>query len=177
MEESSAITCIDFSQPEVVTSWQVIDDRVMGGVSRSRMRHAPAGFAVFEGRVRSDNGGGFASVRHAHCRLGSAATHAYRLHVRGDGHRYKLNFKTEPGFDGIQYQAEFQPLAGLWSEVTLECHVFAARYRGRPVVDACPLQPDQVCQVGLMIADQQWGEFTLALRDIVCVEEVRLAVP
>ena len=32
-----------FDQPEATAPWQAIDDRVMGGVSASRMHHDPAG--------------------------------------------------------------------------------------------------------------------------------------
>ena len=58
----------DFSDPAAVAEWAPIDDRVMGGVSHSRLRHDPAGHAVFEGQVSLDRGGGFASVR---CRPGA----------------------------------------------------------------------------------------------------------
>ena len=47
----------DFSEPDAARGWAPIDDRVMGGVSRSRWRHAPAGHAVFEGDVSLAQGG------------------------------------------------------------------------------------------------------------------------
>ena len=43
-----------FDQPEATAPWQAIDDRVMGGVSASRMRHDPAGHGVFSGEVSLD---------------------------------------------------------------------------------------------------------------------------
>ncbi|HYN61623.1 MAG TPA: CIA30 family protein [Rubrivivax sp.] len=46
-----ALVLFDFSDPVSVNDWAAIDDRVMGGVSRSRLRHDPAGHAVFEGLV------------------------------------------------------------------------------------------------------------------------------
>ena len=53
----------DFSAPTAADAWSAIDDRVMGGVSRSRLRHDTAGHAVFEGEVSLAQNGGFASVR------------------------------------------------------------------------------------------------------------------
>ena len=91
----------------------------MGGVSSSRLRHDPAGHAVFEGVVSADNGGGFASVRHSQLPLGSPDTIAYRLQVLGDGKRYKLNLRTDPAFDGVNHQAEFHPPAGQWTTIEL----------------------------------------------------------
>jgi hypothetical protein len=45
-----------------VADFSPIDDRVMGGRSASRLRHDPAGNAVFEGEVSLADGGGFASL-------------------------------------------------------------------------------------------------------------------
>lgn len=64
---------IDSSNPDAVLPWQAIDDRVMGGASMSRLRHDPAGYAVFEGEVSFENGGGFASVRNSQFAIQSGA--------------------------------------------------------------------------------------------------------
>ena len=53
----------DFSGPAAVAVWGAIDERVMGGVSSSRLRHDPAGPAIFEGKVSLERNGGFASIR------------------------------------------------------------------------------------------------------------------
>jgi hypothetical protein len=53
----------DFSDPSAVDAWRAIDDRVMGGISRSQLRHDPTAHAVFEGLVSLEQNGGFASVR------------------------------------------------------------------------------------------------------------------
>jgi NADH dehydrogenase [ubiquinone] 1 alpha subcomplex assembly factor 1 len=37
----------DVGDPGAVAEWDSIDDRVMGGVSSSRLRHDPADHAVF----------------------------------------------------------------------------------------------------------------------------------
>ena len=103
---------LDFASAASVADWSAVDDRVMGGVSVSRLRHereapgrsaAGGGFAVFEGRVSLANGGGFASVRLSagSGRLGVPAACAYVLEVLGDGSRYKLNLRTDAAFDGV----------------------------------------------------------------------------
>ena len=124
---------------------------------------------MFEGEVSSANGGGFASVRHPSLALGTANTHVYRLVVLGDGKRYKLNLRTETSFDGVNYQAEFCPPVGQWVTVDLPVATFQPRFRGRPVASAPPLAPQRVCQVGLMVADRQWGPFALGVRQIAAL--------
>ena len=108
-----------FDRPESVATWSAIDDRVMGGVSRSTLRFDPAGHAVFAGTVSADNHGGFASVRSAVAQpeAGDFETEggeaggfdAIELDVRGDGRRYKLNLRTDRSFDGVNYQAAGAP--------------------------------------------------------------------
>ena len=161
---------IELFSPSSVSGWQPIDDRVMGGVSSSRLRHDPAGFAVFEGVVSPDKGGGFASVRHPDLPLGTASTTLYRLHVLGDGKRYRLILRTDQTFDGVNYQANFQPPPGQWITVDIPLSAFITSFRGRTVPDAPPLAPAHVRQVGLMIADQQWGPFSLGIQGVTCVE-------
>lgn len=55
------------------------------------------GYAIFEGEDSTANGGGFASVHHQKLRLGFPGTQSYRLHVRGDGKRFKLNLRMDEG--------------------------------------------------------------------------------
>jgi hypothetical protein len=138
----------------------------MGGCSTSCLRYDPLGYAVFEGTVKADNNGGFASVRAHAMGIGANVASAYILKVNGDGKRYKFNLRMEDNFDGLAYQAAFVTPAGMWTSVHLPVSQFSATFRGRPVPDAQILNPILVRQVGLMIADQQMGSFSLKVRAI-----------
>lgn len=157
---------VRFATPAAVADWGPIDDVVMGGVSHSRLRHDPAGHAVFEGIVSLDNNGGFASVRCRPADLGAPGAAGWILEVRGDGRRYKFNLRTDDAFDGVNHQAVFDPPAGAWTTIRLPLAAFRATFRGRPVSDVPPLDPARVRQMGLMIADRQAGPFALAIRVI-----------
>jgi hypothetical protein len=154
-----------FDTDASVAAWQAIDDVVMGGVSRSRLHYDPAGHAVFDGVVSLENRGGFASVRSRPSTLGVPGALDYVIEARGDGRRYKLNLRTDDGFDGVNYQAGFAPPTA-WSVLRLPIASFRASFRGRPVAGAPPLDPARVRQIGLMIADRQAGPFALAVRSI-----------
>jgi NADH dehydrogenase [ubiquinone] 1 alpha subcomplex assembly factor 1 len=156
-----------FGTAASVAGWSAIDDRVMGGVSRSRLRHDSAGHAVFEGVVSLERQGGFASVRSPPLELGAPGAAGYLLEVRGDGKRYKLNLRTDDAFDGVSYQAAFDAPAGAWTSVRLPLSEFRPGLRGRSVPEAPRLEPARVRQVGLMIADGQAGAFALAVRAIM----------
>lgn len=113
-----------------------------------------------------DNGGGFASVRSAHFFIEPPEAEALQLEVSGDGKRYKLNLRTDDAYDGINYQAAFQPPAGVWSIITLPLAEFVPTFRGRVLADAPPLDVRKVRQIGLLIGDRQQGMFELAVRRV-----------
>ncbi|MFO1419330.1 MAG: CIA30 family protein [Methylotetracoccus sp.] len=161
---SSELFC--FESAESVADWSAIDDVVMGGVSRSRLRHDPAGYAVFEGIVSLEHNGGFASVRCRPLDLGVPDASGYLIEVLGDGKRYKLNLRTNDAFDGVNYQAVFVAPVGNWTHVRLPLLAFVPSFRGRPVSDAPKLDPARVRQMGFMVADRQAGPFALAVRSI-----------
>ncbi|MDD2809038.1 CIA30 family protein [Rhodoferax sp.] len=155
-----------FDTPASTNDWAAINDGVMGGVSFSRLRFDVAGHAVFEGEVSLQKNGGFASVRALRLDLGFADTVAYGLTAWGDGHTYKLNLRTDSGFDGVNYQAVFTPAPGQWSQTVVPVTAFEPNFRGRLVPEAPPLQPEAVRQVGLMISDKQAGPFRLLVKNI-----------
>lgn len=157
---------IVFDHAGVVVPWHAVDDRVMGGVSSSRMRFDPDGHAVFEGTVSLAQGGGFASVRAVTNALQAPGIQGYALELGGDGRRYKFSLRTDTRFDGITYQADFEAEAGRWQIIHLATSAFVPRFRGRAVIDAPTFASDAVCQVGMMVADRQAGPFALAIRSI-----------
>ncbi len=156
----------DFTDPSAASAWQAIDDRVMGGISRSTLRHDPAGHAVFEGSISLERNGGFASVRSSPGERGLADAQACLIDLRGDNKQFKLSLLTDDGFDSLNYQASFAPKGTDWQTLHLPLAGFRASFRGREVTDAPPLDPARIRQVGLMIAARQAGRFELHIRRI-----------
>jgi NADH dehydrogenase [ubiquinone] 1 alpha subcomplex assembly factor 1 len=152
---------LDFSSPDGMREFRVINDGVMGGVSTSRLR-LTAGAMVFEGEVSLENGGGFASFR-GPVRF-STQSAALLLTVRGDGKRYKLTLKLDDDVGTGQYQAEFVAQR-VWQTLHLVPGDFVARFRGRPVA-APTVRFSDVQYLGLLISDKQSGAFKVELKDI-----------
>jgi len=156
----------DFTDPDAVSRWRPVDDRVMGGVSQSRLRHVPAGHATFEGEVSLARNGGFASVRSGPADQGLPGAKACLIMLRGDIKQFKLSLLTDDGFDSLNYQAGFAPAGPAWVTVLLPLAEFRASFRGREVPGAPPLDPARIRQVGLMIAGRQAGPFALDIQRI-----------
>jgi hypothetical protein len=156
----------DFRHPSAVNAWHAIDDRVMGGVSKSTLRGDPAGYAVFEGEVSLERNGGFASVRCSPGERGLPGAQACLIELRGGNKQFKLSLLTDDGFDSLNYQASFAPTGPDWQTARLPLAEFRASFRGREVPGAPPLDPARIRQVGLMIAARQSGAFALDIRRI-----------
>jgi NADH dehydrogenase [ubiquinone] 1 alpha subcomplex assembly factor 1 len=155
----------DFSDRDAVAEWDAIDDRVMGGVSSSRLRHDPAGHAIFEGNVSLERNGGFASIRSKPTNRGKPDAHTCFIEARATGKRFKLNLLTDDAFDSVNYQASFTP-EPTWQTLHIPLANFRAAFRGREVPGASALDLARIRQVGLMIADRQAGPFAVEVRRI-----------
>ena len=153
---------LNFSRSEVVRTFRVINDDVMGGVSTSKLRSTNDAMA-FEGEVSLEKGGGFASLR-GPVRF-PAEFAALLLTVRGDGQRYQLTLKLDDSTGTAQYQAAFVAPRE-WQTLRFEPADFAASFRGRAV--AAPIvRFAEVRHFGLLISDKQAGAFKVELKGIM----------
>lgn len=155
---------LDFRDAAVAREWTSVDDRVMGGVSASRVVATPEGLE-FSGVVSLAHNGGFASIRARPREYDLAGATALLARVRGDGQTYKLALRTDETVDGVQYQARFATPAGEWIEVILPVTDFQPTFRGRPV-EAPTLDPARIRGFGFLIADRQAGPFRLVVESI-----------
>lgn len=156
----------DFTDPNAANAWHAIDDRVMGGISRGKLRHDPAGYAAFEGTVSLERNGGFASVRSRPAARGLPGAAACVIEIHGDNKQFKFSLLTDDGFDSLNYQASFTPSGTDWQTLRLPLEAFRASVRGREVPGAPPHDPARIRQVGLMITARQAGPFALDLKRI-----------
>ncbi len=150
-----------FDSPETDLEWRVINDNVMGGRSVGGFTVAD-GVLVFSGATNTD-GGGFASIRSAARDLDLGDCQGLRLRVRGDGRAYTFRLSTDQ--TAISYWARFQTRQDGWQDVELPFSSFWPNWRGRGL-DAPPVVPADVRELGIMINDKSDGSFKLEVDSI-----------
>jgi hypothetical protein len=153
----------DFRSPDEAKRWEVVNDVVMGGISKSSMLITLHKTALFEGNVSLENYGGFASIRTYPQDYHLGSYDGLIIRVKGDGKSYRLRLRTDDQFDGIAYQAIFSTTSERWDTVRLPFRDFIPVYRGRIMTDASPLNPTHIKRLGFMIADKQAGPFRLEI--------------
>jgi len=151
---------IDFSHEADYENWRIVNDGVMGGISQSVMLAGDSATAIFQGNVSLENNGGFASVRMMSREFNLDGYEGIEIRVRGDGKKYQFRIRVDNRFDGISYRHIFETNKGQWMLIRLPFSDFVPTFRGR-ILDEDPLSPDQIQQVGFLIADKQEGNFKL----------------
>ena len=174
MMTTSALANWQMPLAEYSSTWRSVDDRVMGGVSRSMSGMLSSGHFAFAGDMSLANNGGFASVR-APLRLPESVhsnNHIIRIKIQGDGKRYQLRFRTSSRFDGASYTVSFATKPNEVLSYEFNLADFKATWRGRLIADAPPLTWTDVRQIGLMLTDKQSGEFALVIHEITWQERL-----
>lgn len=156
---------IDFSK-QPLSSWQIVNDNVMGGISRSSFKRHEEGYVVFSGTVSLENYGGFASVR-TQTRTPVNLSQFKGLVVRtlGDGNLYCIRLRSvENGrITWYTHQARFKTKQGEWETHTIPFSTFKAEFRGSNIRGNPALNPEAVLEIGFMIQDKQEGAFRLGI--------------
>ena len=154
---------VSFVDPINAFEWMVVNDNVMGGVSRSRVSINPDGYMLFNGDVSLEYGGGFASVRSSYENWGIGNFDGFVIKVWGDGKSYQFRCRMGNNFNGVAYRHYFQTNNENWQEIRLPFSKFVPTYRGRILSDVTPLDPKAIRNLGLMISDKQSGNFNLKI--------------
>lgn len=154
---------IDFTDTKEFQHWITINDDVMGGISQSCIDQSPEATAVFSGHLSLEHNGGFASIRRRANRYHLNGCNGIMLKVKGDGRTYQFRVKTDEQYDGIAFRTLFATDIHQWQTLNLPFDSFSASFRGRPVPGAPLLHPEQIRQIGFLLADKQPGSFRLEI--------------
>lgn len=163
---TSGLSAMDirFDRNEELSYWKIINDGVMGGLSKSQVAIVEKQL-VFSGIVSLDNNGGFASARRVQLTAESGIDRI-KIRLKGDGKIYKLRLCTSGAWDGISYSVDIHTEKGIWISRSFDADEFTPTWRGRTVPDAPALDLSQIKQIGIMIADKQQGPFKVFIRAI-----------
>lgn len=158
-----------WTEPADASTWYVVNDSVMGGVSTSTVRKHTSGGVLFSGELSLDNNGGFVSTRTEAIPSNWNGVTAIKMRIEGDGRRYIATVRTQSrALRRIYYRQAFDTQAGKETEIELPIEQFQAYSFGRRVPNAPDLWDvrPQIGSVGIMLADKQPGPFSLRIVNV-----------
>ena len=153
----------DFRSADELADWVIVNDGVMGGLSRSEMTWSDDNTAVFSGALSLENNGGFSLCGQGRPPTISMAIAELYSESKGDGRTYQFRLRTDERFDGYAYRSLFETTLDRWMDVRIPFAQCVPVFRGRILSDVGPLVPQQIQQIGFLIADKQEGSFRLEI--------------
>lgn len=149
-----------FSSKSNIQQWRVVNDGVMGGISKSSLALTEEGFGQFSGYVSLANNGGFASIQlNTKIKLSEQIKYII-LKVKGDGKRYEFRLKGEVS----QFESYVHPFTTStnWDIIKLPINEFYPQFRGQKL-KIPNFNFSNIEQLSFLIANKQEESFQLLI--------------
>ena len=161
---------IDLINPEKnvgITNWYIVNDDVMGGISKSYLSINQEKNLIFNGYLSLENNGGFASSRLSFNKETLTGIKSFKMRIKGDGNIYKLRLRQNNR--RASYSCDFKSLKDKWIEIDISLEDFKPSWRGYYYSDYPDLEIEEINSMGIQISDKQEGDFKLEIKYIKAV--------
>lgn len=125
----NSIVLFDFNLKSNRSDWRIVDDSVMGGISLSTFLVDANGNGVFEGKVSTENNGGFCSVHYNFKKVSIKDHQLFSIRLKGDGKKYQFRVKSKRD-DYYSYVYDFQTTSD-WQTIEIPITELYSTFRGR----------------------------------------------
>ena len=159
---SQTIDIINTEKNIGLNNWNIVNDDVMGGVSKSYLSLNDENNLIFSGNVSLDNNGGFASSRMSLSTQSLNGIKSFKIKFRGDGNIYKLRLRQNNM--RASYSSDFKSIKDKWVEVNIPVEDFIPTWRGYSYNNYPALDIEKINSLGIHISDKQEGEFKLEIK-------------
>ncbi len=156
---------IDFGQDKAGSSWRIVNDGVMGGLSQSNTVLTEDS-VQFKGNVSLENNGGFASMRTliTEGALSNCTTLTIRYKSSSTDRTFGLSLKNSQRYYIPYYKHTFTPKTTDWETLTINLSDFK-HYRISEVIgnDMPTKALDDIFNIALIISDKKAGAFDIEI--------------
>jgi len=153
-----------FNNEDNLKEWVIVNDDVMGGVSKSNLTINKNSNGVFGGKISTAYNGGFASVRYNCKRIYIKDKKSIKLKIKGDEKEYQLRIKANTN-DYYSYILPFKT-SGKWEEIIIPLKEMYASFRGRRL-DIKNFNNDYIEQITFLIGNKKNENFKLIIDSII----------
>jgi len=160
---STTLVLYDFEKEDTLEGWYVVNDGVMGGLSKGTLTTNKKGNAVFTGSVSLDNNGGFTSIRYNFEPAEVSAFTTVKLRIKGDGKRYQ--FRVKSFSDERHSYINYFQTSGEWEVIELSLKDLYPSFRGQRL--QMPNYPiEAMSEISILIANNKEERFQLLMDKI-----------
>ena len=156
----TTLPIFDFDSSSSMNDWYVVNDGVMGGLSKGRLELSEDGHGVFYGKVSLENNGGFTSIRYPFDTKKVDAYNYLVLRVKGDGKRYQIRVKPKTSLY-YSYIA-YAKTNGKWETIRIPLREMFPVFRGSRL-NLPNYEPSELQEIGILIGNKKAEEFRLEI--------------
>lgn len=157
---------IDFGQNTGGEDWEIVNDGVMGGLSKSSVTLTKNSL-IFKGELSLKNNGGFASIRSANQNLDLSNFTSIKIKYRSSGRNFALRLATSNWYYKPNYKHHFGSSSGEWEVAILKLSDFKEYTMGEisnPIVTKDKLK--NCIRIGIILSDKKEGPFEIEIDSI-----------
>ena len=158
-----ANTLFQFTSTTNPSSWTVVNDGVMGGLSKGRLTISDEGHGIFHGVVSLENNGGFSLIQHRFASLNVKKYNSLVVRLKGDGKKYQVRLKTNAS-DYFNYAISIKT-TGAWETISIPFEKMIPQFRGR-ILNMSSFPGEQIEEVAFLIGNKKAEEFRLEIDKI-----------
>ena len=163
MSQDNSSSIFDSKKAKDLSNWYVVDDRVMGGLSRGGLTINDSGNFLFKGYVTTENNGGFSSIRYGFNKKSVSEFKQIILKVKGDGKSYQFRIKDNSR-QRYSYIASFKT-SGDWETIKIPLSSFYPGFRGYKL-DKPNFSGDVMEEISILIGNKVKESFSLEFEKI-----------
>jgi NADH dehydrogenase [ubiquinone] 1 alpha subcomplex assembly factor 1 len=157
----------DFNKKTNSSEWKIIDDGVMGGLSKGKFKIDENGNGVFFGAVSTENYGGFSSVSHQMKTKDISKFSKVSIRLKGDGKNYQFRIKDNAN-SYYSYINTFKT-SGEWETIVLKWSDLYPSFRGQ-TLNLPNFKGDFLEEIVFLIGNKKNESFELKIDTIELVK-------
>lgn len=160
---SSSIFKIDFGTKADTQNWLVVNDGVMGGLSKGNIEWKEESL-LFKGTVSLENNGGFTSIRSPYSDMDLSKYETVTVHYRSEGQSMGLTLNVDQRFYIPNFKTILEITDGEWKTVTVPLLDFKQYQVGR-LTGQMATKEDlaEVIRLGIITNDKKANAFMIEM--------------
>ena len=167
---AQVIDLVDPSKSVGINDWNIVNDDVMGGISKSYISLNDENNMLFNGYLSLENRGGFASCRNSLSEKIPKDTTKFKIRVKGDGRTYQFRLRMRNTY--ANYAVNFKTMKNEWIDVEISMDEFKAYIMGARRPLSPKLKAEKISSIGFLLADKKEGNFGLEIMHVIATTEV-----
>ena len=150
---------IDFGKEKGGKYWRVVNDGVMGGLSKGTKK-LTANSMLFKGKVSLDNNGGFSSLRHSFSDKNISMSNEIEIRYRSVGISLAFTIAVSRRWYIPNYKINLNETSSEWITTTIKLSDMRKHYFGKPMNETLKKETlKEIVRIGFITDEKKYGDF------------------